>query len=435
MNHKLPNSRSAAPQRRPRLLFVAQTLPYPPDGGVKIRTYNILRLLARSFDISVLCFYRREGGVTGAELDASVAALNKLADVRALPIPQEHSRTRLLWDHFRSLITGRVYTVFSYESRRFREALTSLLAAQEFDLVHADSLDLSGYFPALGSLPLICTHHDATSVQLRRRAEQEDSRVRAAYIRRQSKLMAREEARWCGRVDANIVVSETDYETFRGLAPHGRFIVVPNGVDTDYFKPSAAPCEGIICVGSTGWFPNRDALEHLAHDILPALRARGRDPAVRWVGLATAEDQQHYGERHRIELTGRVPDIRPHVASAACYVVPLRVGGGTRVKILDAWAMGKAVVSTSIGCEGLDAVEGVNILIRDDPAEFAAAVEEVLADCELRARLGASARRTVETKYSWEVIAESLMEQYQALMARDITMVGSATTVSMTSSP
>jgi polysaccharide biosynthesis protein PslH len=402
--------------RRPRLLFLAQTLPFPPDGGVKIRTYNILRLLARSFDVSLLCFYRREEGLTQRDVDGRVEALRELADVRAFPIPQEHDRIRLAWDHLRSLVRGRVYTVFSYESADFRRALEGLLTDRDFDLVHADSLDLSGYFPALGDLPIVCTHHDATSIQLRRRGEQEGAGFRGAYIRHQSALMAREEQQWCGRIEANVVVSETDLDTLRGRAPGGRFIVVANGVDTDYFQPAQSSHNGIVCVGSTAWFPNRDALQHFAEDILPHVRSAGVNPAVQWVGWASAEDIRAFRESHAVELTGRVDDIRPFVASAACYVVPIRVGGGTRVKILDAWAMGKAIVSTTIGCEGLDAVDGENIMIRDEPEDFAAAVRRVLDDEDLRNRLGAAGRRTVESTYSWDVISRALTEHYLALI-------------------
>jgi polysaccharide biosynthesis protein PslH len=402
--------------RRPRLLFLAQTLPFPPDGGVKIRTYNILRLLARSFDVTALCFYRRQEVLTESELEASVETLRELADVQAFPIPQEHSRLRLAADHVRSLLTGRVYTAPTYESSRFRAALDEVLRRREFDLVHVDSLDLSSYFPALGNLPIACTHHDATSVQLLRRADTETSRLRRTYIRHQSRLMAKEEAEWCGLVHTNVVVSETDLETLRQRAPHGRYIIAPNGVDTAFFQPSDETTEGIVCVGSTGWFPNRDALQHLATDILPHLRTEEGAPEIRWVGWASREDRKMYAERYGIHLTGRVPDIRPHVASASCYVVPIRAGGGTRVKILDAWAMGKAVVSTAVGCEGLDAVDGENILIRDLPEEFAAAVHQVLDDETLRRRLGAAARELVEARYAWDRIGRSLTEEYLSII-------------------
>jgi polysaccharide biosynthesis protein PslH len=169
-------------------------------------------------------------------------------------------------------------------------------------------------------------------------------------------------------------------------------------------------------VGGYGWYPNRDALEFFAADILPDVRAAEPEVRVQWVGRAPKATQTWYRQRYGIELTGYVDDIRPYVHSASCYVAPLRVGGGTRLKILDAWAMGKAVVSTSIGCEGLSARDGDNILIRDDPRAFADAVRLVLADEDLRIRLGESARRTTEERYDWDIIGRDMLAEYHRVI-------------------
>lgn len=404
---------------RPKLLFLCQTLPFPPDGGVQIRTYNVLRLLARSFDVTALCFYRAGICPTDAAVRAAMAGLEALpgvASVEAFPIPQEHGRARLAWDHLRSVASRRAYTVFSYESAEYRARVEELLRTRSFDLVHVDSLDLSGYLPLLQGMPVVCVHHNVESALLRRRAESERSPLRRRYVALQAELLEAEERRWCRRVALNVAVSEEDRRRFRQLAPDAPFTVVPNGVDTHTFRPGAVPQGGIVFVGGYSWYPNRDALEHFAEDILPLLRPQAPDAAVRWVGRAPEEVRRDFRERHGIELTGYVDDIRPLVHEAACYVVPLRVGGGTRLKILDAWAMGKAVVSTSIGCEGLDARDGENILVRDDPAEFAAAVRRVLEDEPLRARLGQGARRTAEEVYEWEVIGASMAADYVALL-------------------
>jgi glycosyltransferase involved in cell wall biosynthesis len=172
----------------------------------------------------------------------------------------------------------------------------------------------------------------------------------------------------------------------------------------------------VVFVGGTTWFPNLDALEFFGQDILPRIRAEGTDPGVTWVGRATKAQQESYRKRFGITLPGYVTDIRTHLAEAACVIVPLRVGGGTRLKILDAWAMGKAVVSTSVGCEGLEARDGENILVRDDPAEFARAVAEVLRDQGLRSKLGHGARKTAELEYSWEVIGRRLASLYSGVV-------------------
>lgn len=414
---------AAGPPPRPRLLFLSQTLPYPPDAGVKIRTYHLLRELAQAFDIVALCFCRSSPGRYPEDAARGVAGLRPLARVEAFPIPQEHSTLRLLWDHARSLATGRAYTVFSYESRPFRRRLAELLRTQEFDLVHLDSLDLSPYLPALPGLPVVCGHHDAQSVLLRRRARLEPNPARAAYVALQARLTAREERRWCGRVACNITVSPVDSDALAALAPDARFAVIPNGVDTTYFRPEPGADDGLVFVGGTSWLPNRDALHHFAAEILPRLHALGVHARVRWVGRTTVDERRRW-DAQGIELTGYVEDVRPYVRDAACYVVPIRAGSGTRVKILDAWAMGKAVVSTSVGCEGLAARDGENILVRDDPEEFARAVRDVLCDPDLRRRLGENARRTAERLYDWRIIGNELRARYLELASRRATANG-----------
>ena len=406
------------------MLFLCQTLPYPPDAGMNIRTYNILKLLARDFDIEALCFYRRGERSTAAKVAESVAALSALARVRAFPIPQEHSRLRLLADHAESTARRQAYVLQAYESRAFRRAVQSAVA-QGVDLVHVDSLDLAGYLPRLRGLPVVVTHHNVESRLLRRRAQAEGARWRREYLGWQARWVENMERQWCGRVALNLTVSEEDKHEMERIAPGARFEVIPNGVDVETFTPVPGPQSGIVFVGATTWFPNRDALEYFSADILPLLRSAGDAPAITWIGRSSVSDQQQF-RRHGIELTGYVDDVRPYIARAACYVVPLRVGGGTRLKILDAWAMGKAVVSTPVGCEGLAARDGDNILIRDTAAGFAEAIRQVMADAALRERLGAAARSTVERVYSWPVVGEKLRALYLPLAAGRLARQGAS---------
>jgi polysaccharide biosynthesis protein PslH len=409
--HRRAATRSGA---RLRLLFLCQTLPFPPTGGAKIRAYHVLRLLSGTFDVTALCFYRWKAGRLEQDIASSVQALQRFGMVEAFPIPQEHSRWRLISDHGRSVAFGRTYTAYAYASAAFTDRLNELLRTQEFDLVHADSLDLSGYFPMLKDLPIVCTHHDVQSDLLRRRAMQE-SGWRRRYVAHQARLMEREERYWCPRVTLNVNVSPRDAQAMAQLAADARFAVVPNGVDLEYFKPEPNPGTGAVFVGGTTWFPNRDALQYFHADILPRLRDAGERAPVTWVGRATKREREQYSA-DGLELTGFVEDIRPYVHGAACYIVPLRVGGGTRIKILDAWAMGKAVVSTSVGCEGLNAIDGQNILVRDTPGEFCDAICQVLNDSELRNRLGRAGRTTVEETYGWQAIGERMVAEYLGLL-------------------
>ena len=403
--------------RRPRLLFLCHTLPYPPDGGIWIRTYHVMRRLAEAFDVTALCFER--AATSGADFEQARAAaargLGGFASVEVFPIPQRHSRLRFAYDHLRSLALGRVYTTFVYESRAYQRRLAELLASTRFDLVHADSLDLARYLPACSGLPVACTHIDIESALLRRRAAVERNPLLSAYFRYQARRMAEVEREWCERVALNVTVSERDRERIADRAPQARIAVVPNGVDTEAFVPGDTPAQGVAFVGGTNPFPNLDALHFFSADVLPHLRAAAGAVPLTWIGRASPEQRRDYAAHDGIDLTGYVDDVRPMMRAAACHIVPLRVGGGTRLKILNSWAMGKPVVSTSVGCEGLAAVDGENILIRDEPAAFAEAVARVLTDAALADRLGRAGRATVERVYSWNVVCDRMIDAYLSL--------------------
>jgi glycosyltransferase involved in cell wall biosynthesis len=406
--------RAVAGVKRSRLLFLCQTLPYPPDGGVWIRTYHILRLLAREFDITALCFERAAmpGNPAAGDVAASREALGRFAKVEVFPVPQRQSRIRYLWDHVRSSAMQRVYTTYLYESHAFRRRLESLLLTETFDLVHLDSLDLVGYLPAVHGIPVVCVHHDVESALLRRRADVERNELRRVYLRHQARLMEAAERRWCGRLALNVAVSEEDRLALQRIAPASRVAIVPNGVDVEEFRFCRDGGAGVAYVGGLHWFPNLDALEFFGAEILPHLRAANAELPVRWIGSASEQQQQHYRDRFGVEVTGYVDDVRPFMRQAACHIVPLRAGGGTRLKILNSWAMGKPVVATSVGCEGLDAIQDENILIRDAPKDFAAAVLMVLRDSRLSRRLGENGFATAHRRYSWDVIGCELIDTY-----------------------
>jgi glycosyltransferase involved in cell wall biosynthesis len=334
--------------------------------------------------------------------------------VAAFEIPQETRRSRFVRDHLFSLVSRRAYTRWVYESPGFRKELEALLADRTFDIVHVDSLDLVAYLPTVAGRRVVLAHHNVESQLMARRAASERG-LRRLYLLEQARLLKREERRWTPLVDANVVVSPDDGATLQKIAPAAKIVVVPNGVDTRAFQPmDQAPSREIVFIGGYTWFPNRDGMEFFAGEVLPLIRATEPDLRVTWIGRAPQHVRDEYADLG-IRLTGYVDDIRPHVARGACVVVPLRVGGGTRLKILDAWAMGKAVVSTSAGCEGLAVRQGENMLVADDPPAFAAAVLRVLNDGVLRARLGSEGRATVETHYDWDVIGRAMLRAYSVI--------------------
>jgi glycosyltransferase involved in cell wall biosynthesis len=293
----------------------------------------------------------------------------------------------------------------------------SVLAERRFDLIHVDTVDLMASVPAPFPAPVILAHHNVESRLLEQRGAYESGALRRRYARQQARLVAMRERAWCPKTALNVCVSDEDRIELERRVGAGRYETVPNGVDTDFFRPaSGAGTSGVVFVGALDWFPNADGVQFFLEDVYPRLtHAVGRVPA-RIVGRAPDHLRRRY-ESADVAFPGFVPDIRAHVQAAACYVVPLRYGSGTRLKILDAWAMGKALVSTSVGCEGLEGEDGVHLLIRDDPGDFADAVGRVLSDSDLRARLGRNGRALVEERYSWEVIGHRMIELYRELAA------------------
>lgn len=406
---------------RPRLLVLTQSLPYPPRSGVAARTLNILRQLRGAFEVDLVAFSRRQHQPNAAARASARQELLAATDCVAepTPIPNEQSLLRKVWDHVRSVATGRPYTFYEYESRAFAERLRAALTRAP-DLVHLDSLDLHRWLPELPLVPVTCTHHDIEFELLRRRARRIQQPLLRRYLLLQADRAERLARAVCPQLALNVMMSAMDAQRLQALAPAAVTAVVPNGTDTEYFQPNAAaPVAGrVVFVGPTYSFPNRDAVEFLLQEIWPRVRATSRAVSLQLIGRNPPADRARYDAEPDVKALGEIPDIRPALAEARCCVVPIRVGGGTRLKILDAWAMGKAVVSTSIGCEGLDAVDGENILIRDTAEGIADATLQILGDRELRARLERNARETAVTTYSWSVVGRTIRSAYEALVSR-----------------
>lgn len=225
--------------------------------------------------------------------------------------------------------------------------------------------------------------------------------------------MARVERLYLQKADHVLTVSDSDRDDFsKFVAPH-KITTIPTGVDIDYFNSTRASGSGqpstLVFTGSMDWMPNEDAILYFAEKVLPDIRGRVPGVTLRVVGRKPSPRVQALANGNSgIEVTGTVPDIRPYLESACVYVVPLRIGGGTRIKIFEAMAMGKAVVSTSIGAEGLPVTHGENIILADKPEDMAEAVARLLSNAKERTRIATAARKLVRTRYSWSAVTEVL---------------------------
>jgi glycosyltransferase involved in cell wall biosynthesis len=313
------------------------------------------------------------------------------------------------------------------------DALDQMLATEPYDVVHFEFSHMAVYRgerapdrPRVGGhrrRPVfLLDEHNIEYDIVRQTARAGGSAVRRLFSEIDwRKVYAEERWAWT-RLDGCTLTSAGDQSTLRRHAPQVPTAVVPNGVDLDFFRPraGAAPREPstLLFFGAVDYYPNTEGLLFFLNEVWPRLSAR--IPRVRLCIVGRRPPASVLAHRGPdVEITGMVDDIRPYVERAAAVIVPLRIGGGTRLKILEAMAMGKAVVSTSLGAEGLDVVPGRDLLIADDAEGFAARCAELLDDPGRSDRIGAAARRVVETRYGWGASVERLSAFYgEVLEAR-----------------
>ncbi|MDX1674045.1 MAG: glycosyltransferase family 4 protein [Longimicrobiales bacterium] len=393
---------------RPRLLFLGPTLPYPPDRGAALRGYYTLRALGRRYEIDALCF-RQPDDPTQMPLDDRVRRLEAMAHLQLVPMPDESGllrRAARLW----SRVSGSP-APGTYADRRYRRRVVETVFERDPRIVHVDSIRLHEYLPMLADRTVVLVHDEPIRADAIGRGEEGGHEPGGGEQSASADL-----GRALARVAVTLVPFESRRDALLERVPGARVEVVPPAIDLRHFRPASGTGHGLAYVGGTRSRADRDALEYFTSDILPKLRASSGVQAlepISWIGPAREGDRAEY-RRRGIDVTGYVEDIRPVVRPVACYVIPRR-HEGAQTRLLQAWAMGKAVVSTSAGCGGLDAVDGRNLLIRDDPAAFARAVLDVLEDRELRRRLGEGGRKTVEAGYGWDQRGRELVEMYQRL--------------------
>lgn len=394
-----------------KILVLTTKSPFPLYEGRALRTYNLIKQIAKNHEIYLLTFVQTPEEASGVEHMRAICA-----QVEAEPLYLGKGKWRIVLDLVREFFGASPLLAVKYRSRTMRKKIRAVLTAQNIDLVHLDMLHLGDYLGIFRGWPVVMVEHNVESVLLRRRVENESNLFRQAYLYYQYLKLRRYEARICRQVDHVVTVSEIDTGLLRNLSGAANITTIPNGVDTAYFQDIGVSrrVHGLVFVGGLSWFPNCDAVRYFCAEVLPRVAAEIPDVTLTIVGKRP-DDRiiRDILSNPHVRLTGLVDDVRSAISEAAAYVVPLRIGGGTRLKILDALSMGKAIVSTSVGSEGLDVAHGEHLLVADDPEGFAREVIRVLRDRELARRLGEAGRRLVRQKYEWEIIAKDLDRVYE----------------------
>jgi polysaccharide biosynthesis protein PslH len=384
-----------------RILFISTNVPVPPNNGQAIRNLSILRGLASSgHSITFISFSNKESNERFPLLyDYCSDVITVRKDVA------NASSKSAYFARVQCMLKLKPYSVERFRSKEMTNAILKALE-QQVDLILCDGMYALVNLPPT-DLPIVLNCHNVEHVIYRRYVEVERNPVRKAYGIFESTLMYKAEFDSLKRATSAMACSEIDRRILREMSPDLRVCVVPNTVDTNALDATETAIREepekpvILFQGGMDWYPNRDAVEFFVRQILP--RIRDHFPNVRFI-IAGRNPPRNFVDKwskaKNVEFTGTVPDMSPYLAKATIVVVPLRIGGGTRLKILEACAKEKPIVSTTVGAEGLDLIPGVQILLADEPNAFAQTVLDLLKDRTRCVELGRSARRLVVEKYS-----------------------------------
>ncbi|MGA9351610.1 MAG: glycosyltransferase [Anaerolineae bacterium] len=432
-----------------RILFLTPQLPYPPHQGTTIRNYNLIANLAPRHEIHLLSFVRSRD-----EIDRATPLHQYCRSIEAVLTPRRSPLKRLL-----SLFLSPVPDMaLRLPSAQFQTKLVAALRRVPFDAVQIEGIEMAPHWMLeVGNWKLDCgaglptsnvkrqtsniqypisifDDHNAEYV-LQWRAFETDIRqarrwIAALYSFIQWKKLSRYEAMVCRLADRVVAVSQADKAALQRLVPGLEVMVVPNGVDAEFYNDQFPMTSdqsefghwdldighcSLVFTGKMDFRPNVDAVLWFCQEVLPLVRKQMPDVQFYIVGQSPHRRVMRLADDPAVTITGYVDDVRPYIAGACVYVIPLRIGGGTRLKVLEAMAMGKPIVSTSLGCEGFEGlVPGRELLVGDTPAEFAQRVIELLDDAPRRERLGRAARCFVEEQYDWRLIVPKLEQVYEA---------------------
>jgi len=393
--------------RHLNVLVLDEEIPFPLNSGKRIRTWNLLRNLGQEHTITFLCY--------GTKDHPGVPMLEKLGIrvVQVQGLPPSNS-VGFYAGAFSNIFSLWPYSVSRHHTRRFSRAIRKLIAEESFDLVHCEWTPYASYMNAVGTLPMLIMAHNIEATVWRRRAQHASNLLERMFMALQARKMARFEKRSFARAGRVAVVTEEEAQTARQWGARAIYLVA-NGVDTEYLQPTgeAPEADSLLFLGSLDWQPNRDALLYLLREILPRLQATNPQAKLRVVGRQPGTRLREQVEGFPgVEWVGEVPEIRPYFARAAVVLVPLRIGGGSRIKILESLSMGKAVVATRIGAEGLEVVSGVHCLVADSPEDFSRCIARLLDDPKLAAKLGGKGRELVVQQYDWSGLAKILAQAW-----------------------
>lgn len=391
-----------------RILVVTPQFPDPPFWGFAIRVRELVRQLSTRHRVTLLTYVRPHE-------EQQVAALSDLCEsIVAVPFPW--SQDSDFSGRAASILSATPYSFYRLAGRPMQKVVNELTAQHDFDVIQVESSPMSALkFPAASATVL--DEHNIEYEIVRRSIRVERSLARKSFsVLEYLKIKRAEQSAW-RLFDGCAVTSNRELPEVQAANGGRPVAVVPNGVDLDFFHPQSVESpSGLVFTGLMRYRPNVEAMTHFVREVLPQIHRYRPDVTLTIVGWGASDEvRQLLGPR--VNVTGRVPDIRPYLAGAAAVIAPIRMGGGTRLKVLEALAMARPLIATPLACEGIDVVPGCHAAIADGPEQFAEAVLDVLSDRQRAEALGRAGRRLVEAHYGWQSSLAKLEDLHDRVLA------------------
>ncbi len=405
-------------ETRPRILFLTNRLPFPVRDGQSRRTFNVLRGLATRHMIHLLSLQEPSEEPTTGDLEI----LRKICEtVELVEGPSKQLGPQMLVRLIRSLFSPLPYTRWRHFSGFYARRVDEAIAEFRIDTIHCDILPIAYVMEKPRSIRCALTDHDVSFLKCARIAKGTQNPFTKLFLWLETTKLRRYERKMLNRSDLKIVVSEVDKQRLKSIGVLDEVEVVENGVDTEHFRPTSVREEegSLIWVGGAGEYANREGMEFFLRKVYPRVQEKVTDVSLTIVGSGF---EQVRGSACLLDdsmrMTGYVEDPMEYIAKASVFIVPILSGSGTRLKLLEGMAAGKAVVTTMVGCEGIGGRHGVHYMVATTAEEFCRMTVACLRSEELRRRLGHHAREFVKGKYDWKRIWGRMNRLYLNLQKR-----------------
>lgn len=417
-----------------KILWLSHLIPFPPKGGVLQRSYNMIRELAKVHDITLVAFNQKsflENSLPDHQYPVETARreLSEIVDFPlVLDIPENTVPMGRYFTALCALLRGDSYNMAWLKSPVASRGLQEILAAESFDLVHVDTISLCVYFDLLKDCKVVLNHHNFESQMIGSRAEVEKSWLKRLYYRVESSRLLKREFEFCQRSDLNLACSEDDANSMEKELGVSNFISIPNGVDVSYFYPRedfARVENSIVIVGGLSWYPNREAVEYFIRDIWPVIKRAVPDMRVDIIGRNPTSEMQAFARNEpAVSFHGFVDDVRKYLWRSQFYLCPIRTGGGTKLKILDALATGCCIIADPFACKGISVKDGEHVLFAESPEEYVLHIQRLIQNRDEEHALRKAGSELIRAEYSYDSIGRLYSESLNRLVEGDSLSTG-----------